>query len=322
MAGLHEMPRDATGFPGRFPSPRYKDKTEAFDAIVDHAIFDAKIMKSFLKTNPYVFTLLRDPVARMVSTVRYHNILKAEKKHDQFKANLTWHFYLTEDGYKTLHYANRGMFAGYNRVAMDLGWYTSPEYAKMCMTSKKTAHDCEKGFGPGNHDLFCTGQTFAQWLNRTVSEFDMGVMLSRFEEGLAILHHQTGIPLHHLAFVRLRNTSSYTCADCDKLGDPVGAERDALLKYMCLDVQIYDRFQQLFVKKWQTASHLYPSIEQDVENIKRMSSELAAKCTSPPGRSVANLCHMYNTDRESIPQSMSSQESLLCTLITCTKRAH
>jgi len=165
----------------------------AYDALLNHAVFNSEKMSEFMKPEPFALTTLREPVQRLRSSMQFYatdgvvapEYLEAVTKSD-------WDF-LNRHALKCE--GQTGTCA--NGQTFDLGWYESPEYKeavqKLELLATQNANE--------QHPHLCSTPQFQSWMDRLRRELHFVAILEHFDESLVLLGRAYGLALHELIYI-------------------------------------------------------------------------------------------------------------------------
>lgn len=247
------------GWPEAFPGDGQPAPHHQFDVIANHGVYNHEAYASYLKPNPLVFTILREPISRSISAYNYWP--------DNRPA--TWHAHIQR--LQAVDHArdDRTFLAKFgNALAYDLGWYRMVEaYGK-----GRTAHD---------HDATHIA-AFVHDLNSTI---DLAIMLEELDEGLVLLGRLAGLSVVELAYHPMKTTSHDGAGGGNAQEKPAkvypsDGEREQLEQYLEIDAAIYEHFRAKFTTTWAAARAADPTIDDDLALLRCLNAQLVDGCAS------------------------------------------
>lgn len=239
------------GWPGAFPGVHQPSPHHQFDVIANHGVYDYEAYASYLKPNPLVFTILREPISRAISAFNYW---------PHPARPITWHHTIEKLQGIDRASSDRTFLAKFgNGLAYDLGWYRGEE----AYGNGNTAHD---------HDATHIA-AFVHDLNSTI---DLAIMLEELDEGLVLLGRLAGLSVVELAYYPMKTTSH---GRPEKVY-PSDSERAELEQYLEIDAAIYEHFRAKFATTWAAARAADPTIDDDLALLRCLNAQLAAGCAS------------------------------------------
>lgn len=243
-------------FPGIRNEERLGPPANQYDIIANHAVYDGRQMRAYLKPNPVFVTVLREPGSQGSSAFNYY------RKHDTISVMLTrsgvpldhWGDFLTWLEQVEPHGCTTAYFK--NPQAHDMGWY---QYVGQ--TSK---HD--------NDD-----KMVQQWLLKLDLDFahNGGIILTEyFDEGLVMLQQRLRIDLRDISYVRMKGTD-----ESDKLL-PTAEQLRRLREANTVDMKLYDHYNRTFWRSWQTAGG-HAMFGDALSKLHRLNAGLESACEEP-----------------------------------------
>jgi galactosylceramide sulfotransferase/galactose-3-O-sulfotransferase 3 len=288
-----------------------------YDAILNHAVFLRENLASYVKENPFVISIVRDPVSRIRSAWTYYraNMLKDGKGfpfETEYRA-ADWtkmaQAFRQCEGYSGCTCANGQAF--------DLGWYRSPEFKN---AQRKTAL-LQKADRRHQWSL-CNTASFQSWLDRMQTELDFVAITEYFDESLVLLGRIYGLSLNQLVYIPKKVSYVAKTSDNEQLTPtlalpetpddhmslplPRGSALPFVQETNKCDSLLYSRFNESFWEHWAREdadgqSHGRPSLAHDVRTLRRMNADLAEACASE-GTQDSQVCNVLKLDSKMFTQ--------------------
>mmetsp|Transcript_6195 Transcript_6195/g.11442 ORF Transcript_6195/g.11442 Transcript_6195/m.11442 type:complete len:397 (-) Transcript_6195:37-1227(-) len=209
------------GVPGPFPGTRYSlecsPPQHQFDVICNHAIANFGIMKSYLKPNPFIFTILREPTQHVKSPSR--NYSSWDDCLDSLDA----------DALNFSAYQRQAHDCFPNKQAFFLGWYD---------------------YTGGSREFDNDDSKISEWLSTLDQEMDLIFTLEHYDEGLVLLHEQLQVDLEELRYVIFPQQF----AGKEKLV-PTEEQEQRLATLNKVDRALYAHANQTFWQRWTDRSN-------------------------------------------------------------------
>ena len=267
-----------------------------YDAILNHAVFARENLASYVKKNPFVVSIVRDPVSRIRSAWTYYRESMLEKGQG----------FPFEREYRSADWTSMAMAfrqcEGYggctcaNGQAFDLGWFRSPEFRN----AKRKAAFLEAA-DPNKQWSLCNTASYQSWLDRIQAELDFVAITEHFDESLVLLGRIYGLSLSQLVYIpkkvsyvatsnehaQLTPTLVLPAAPNDNLPLPLprGSALPLVQNTNKCDHLLYARFNESFWEHWAREDaegqlHGRPPLAQEVRKLRRMNADLAEVCAS------------------------------------------
>jgi galactosylceramide sulfotransferase/galactose-3-O-sulfotransferase 3 len=282
-----------------------------YDAILNHAVFGRDRLGSYVKKNPFVASIVRDPVSRIRSAWTYYRSeMLAKGKQFPFEMeyrNADWTRMAT--AFRQCEGLNGCTCA--NGQAFDLGWFRSPEYKS---AKKRVAF--LQGNDQNKQWSLCNTASYQQWLDRMQAELDFVAVTEYFDESLVLLGRMYGLSLNQLPYIPKKVSYVATSTDHDQLTPtlalpatsddhmslplPRGSALPLVLETNKCDHHLYKRFNDSFWEHWareDAEGQLQgrPSLADEVRSLRRMNADLAEACDSE-GTKDSQVCKVLQLD--------------------------
>jgi len=220
-------------FPGEDAARYYGPPAHQFDIICNHAVLNYSLMSAYLKPHPYFFTSVREPSDHMISekATYFDTVTKA----------VPWDEYLD-----TIEHGDADV-SHINNQAFDLGWYD---------------------FIGGTTDFDHDQSKISEWLTTLDKHLNSTVLLEYFDEGLALFHHKTKIPIEELTYLMKKDDHNKTY--------PTKDQRQRLDSLGTVDRALYAHLNQSFWREWFSGN--VSQLEADVATIRHVNDELQRAC--------------------------------------------
>mmetsp|Transcript_5176 Transcript_5176/g.11733 ORF Transcript_5176/g.11733 Transcript_5176/m.11733 type:complete len:396 (+) Transcript_5176:64-1251(+) len=226
-------------FPGEAAAWYYGPPAHQFDIICNHAVLNYSLMSAYLKPHPYFFTSVREPSDHMISekATYFDTVTKA----------VPWDEYLD-----TIEHGDADV-SHINNQAFDLGWYD---------------------FIGGTTDFDHDQSKISEWLTTLDKHLNSTVLLEYFDEGLALFHHKTKIPIEELTYLMKKDDHNKTY--------PTKDQRQRLDSLGTVDRALYAHLNQSFWREWFIGN--VPQLEADVVTIRRLHQDRQQFCDEGDGK--------------------------------------
>jgi len=250
-------------YPGKFPGEGDYQYGQ-YDAILGHAVFEKASMERYLKHRPFVVTILRDPVERLHSAIKYYQTPFSTHAHRIYMHDpglqgddvYDWDKWLSVD---------LGKKGGHNSMSADLGW----------VNNGGTWAQVRRGMTEED----CRGDAAQAWLDRIEQELDVVVVTEQYEESLVLLSRRLEQPIEAMAFLRVdQHQGGCGPADCDRFLPPEGEQRQKVMALNCLDVQLYERLGEKTRREYEQLISTDPSAVEDLAKLKELNAGLLQSC--------------------------------------------
>mmetsp|Transcript_61301 Transcript_61301/g.126609 ORF Transcript_61301/g.126609 Transcript_61301/m.126609 type:complete len:349 (+) Transcript_61301:301-1347(+) len=216
-----------------------------FDALCNHGTFNEQIFRANTKQPTFIFTILRDPAARIISAHNHQRSISWEQRVDKLDQQMPWR----TNAYKIVN-ANAG----------HLGWY---EFSK------------SSGKQDRNVEMI---RSFIEYLNATL---DQVLITEHLLPGLVLFHHNTNLSLSEVvprAF-RVRHSTTDDVKVTAKTHRsyllPTKSQLEKILELALVDRMIYDFFLEKHRRSWQDRASHQPIVLQELQELQCMQTEIA-----------------------------------------------
>ncbi|CAB9523212.1 Galactose-3-O-sulfotransferase 2 [Seminavis robusta] len=251
-----------TPFPGNYKSIESVNGSGIFrfDAVSNHAVFNADAFRTYLKEPALIFTILRDPMERAISAFHYFPPYNS--------GNYTWQHFIRK--YKNTTYIKTWDQAVHvNPMAYALGWYhlrpplpSDNNKSKMKGMMWTTAFDHNKS-------------AIRDFIKKVEDEIDLVMILDHLTESLLLLKDE----LPQLEVTELL-WSDFKISGKGASGDDTGgtnnrkshkiypteAERQELSNMMLVDQMLYDHFRDKLLLRWKAKEERAPEETRQLKN--------------------------------------------------------
>lgn len=256
------------GWPGPFPGAENNlvATGHGFDIICNHAVYNHNNMLGFLRENPkpFVFTILRNPVAQIESTFQYFFDRMNQKLSlaaKDFQSDLEsvdesadiWdqriHFLHEVYAHTYSKYTSLEVSLFRNPQASDLGWYENP-------LSKARIHR----------------ESLSERLDRWIYELglDFVMITEHFNEGLVLLRQRLGLSRDDIRNLPMKRETYAS-------DSPTPRQLDELQDLLKVDLYLYNRFNATFLEQWENADG-YNERRAELEQLRSMNTQLLDAC--------------------------------------------
>lgn len=247
------------GWPGSFPGEAAAGAYSAnkgknhgdFDAIIHHAVYDAGVMKAYVKPNPYVFTLLREPLSRLHSAFEFYSDRDLPPSNSSWADRIRFlesrppvpsRFQHPKQGMEPARYLNS--------MARDLGWYAKDS---------------------GNHSNGSQIPAINRWIKEVEQGVDLVLITEFFDEGLLLLRQELNFSIEDLRHVRKH------VAQKRSRMQPTAPELARLQLFLAVDSHLYAYFKQIFLQKWNNAGG-YDAFSAELKVLRALNEDLNQAC--------------------------------------------
>lgn len=245
------------GWPGPFPGTENNVMTAGhqFDVICNHAVYNHNAMLGFLRETPkpFVFTILRHPIAQIDSTFTYfydrmhQQLTSVDENEDLWEKRI--HF--MRDIYSNTYtkYSSLEVSLFRNPQASDLGWYENE-------WSKARTHP----------------QSLNERLDVWIDELDLDFVMitEHFNEGLVLLRQRLGLNKDDITNLPMKR-EAYASKS------PTPEQLDELSELLKVDVYLHNRFNATFWEQWENAGS--DSMRQaELEELRSKNTQLEDAC--------------------------------------------
>jgi len=201
-------------FPGRVRGVDVvKRNYGKFDAVSNHAIWNATLFRHYLKDPMLSFTILREPLSRTISAYNYFNIKQSKSWRDCI------------DDMKRVRNVKGFMDAVLlNSMASDLGWYHQVQHSTLY------DQDVDK---------------IRVFINQLDREMDVVMILERMEESLLLLSEALpNLELTELVWHNMKKSKESAKVY------PNASEMEELSSLLLVDRMLYDHFSKKLTSWW------------------------------------------------------------------------
>lgn len=206
------------GWPNLYPGRSQPSPNHQFDLVVNHMVWNPKLVTQYVKRHPFVFTVLREPLSQAQSAFNY------------FKpAGPGWALLLQRMEDLRMMSGNAEAARFRNPQAFDLGWYNS------------------LGAMQGATVIDQDDEHIAAWVNWTVGALDLVILTEEFDRGLVLLARLLHVPLQEMCYVKLKDHTAYKKLT---VVPPTAAEQERLRHINRVDLALYARHEREFSRRW------------------------------------------------------------------------
>lgn len=271
------------GWPNAFPG---KDAAEfngvphhQFDVVCNHAVYNDERMRSYLRPNPFFFTVLRHPMTQVQSAFDYYNPPCGA----DWSERIEWLQKVVDDSNDEAEMSRgqslRAQFQ--NPQSHDLGWY---EYEGGAAVFDANDDEVDK---------------WIVEINQTVSL----VMLTEYlDEGLVLMAKKLGLTMDDVKYYYMKSGGIHK--------PPSAEQASALRKLLHVDIHLYDHFSDRFWDEWDKAGG-YDTLSDDLEELRGLNEHLQKAC----GDGDKDHCPWnYRTDSVQFTEYLKEKQAALATL--------
>jgi hypothetical protein len=222
-----------------------------FDIICNHAVYNDEWMRKYLRHAPFVFTILREPMARLESAFDYYPSYSSASWADRLRK------------LENLESNSRAAFRLRNSQAHDLGW-----------------HDWAGGTSnDGRDDLI------KDWIWRLDQNLSFVMLTEHFDEGLVLLRRKLALDSSDVRYLRVdprgaaSRRSALRATVATSRGATLGAaQAAAVARHIRVDTLLYSHFNQSFWHEWEAAGG-WDTMGSEVEELRARNEALAKDCS-------------------------------------------
>jgi len=281
------------GWPGSFPGSDALATLGApehqYDMMCSNGVFNSAKMLAYMRRQPFVFTVLRNPGNQAVSAfgafkppsgttwaerIEWLKLLRrspsprgtselqvgaSPAKHGKHRRHRRKsHAHEDEKDVAALQREKlRAQFL--NPQAHDLGWYER--------LSGSRASDRDQA-------------AIAEWLGSLDEELGFVLLTEHFKEGLVLLSKRLGVGLEAMAHFNMK-----VMAQKDKLQPPTPEEVTQIEELYSVDMALYSHFNHTFWREWHSQGG-YPALQGEIDLLNSMNGKIAGACA----KGDATLC--------------------------------
>lgn len=250
------------GWPDTFPGPEaaaaYGVPRHQFDIICNNAVFNYHRMREYLKLEPFFFTVVRQPVATMMSSLDFFAPpCSAPPCSKDWGSRIKWLESLRHHPEQpALGKRGDALTAAFlNPQAHDLGWY---EYTG------------------GSHELDNDEKAINNWLKQLHKRMGFVMLTEQYDKGLVLLRRKLGLEIQDMVHVPMKKGAPRP---------PVTpAQHDKIQEMLKVDQMMYDYFANEFWKEWYAAGG--DALEAEVHELTMLNRALSNAC----GRKDNEVC--------------------------------
>lgn len=215
------------GWPGPCPGKDQPLPNHQFDIITNHMIYDPELCAQYVKPNPFVFTILREPRKQFLSAFAYF----------QGRQDDVWdHFFASFDILSKLTKRPCGKVCAHfrNSQAHDLGWYRSRD----------------PGHTIAQHDA--QASAVADFIDWTVHSLDLVLLTEDFDRGVVLLARKLHVPLKEMLYQSFKNQTLDKKRPSRRppQPSPTPAHLERVPEFIKVDEQLYARHVEVFSERW------------------------------------------------------------------------
>lgn len=241
--------QNGLGWPAAFPGEGADAANHQFDIICNNAVFNKEAMDAFLKPAPLYFSVLRKPVAQVISAFEFF----APPAGPNWEARVNWMQKIrTNPNDPALGKRGPSLVAQFrNSQATDLGWY-----------------ELWDGKGIYDHD---DGKIDA-WLAKLEDQLGFVMLTEYFDEGLVLLRRKLDLDIQDMVYYKMKQSPN-------KLQAPNAKEMARMREYNHVDVKLYEHFNQTFFDAWEKAGG-YSALNSELEELRARNEALEKSCNN------------------------------------------
>jgi len=241
-------------WPFHFPGAGHPPAHGMHDVINAPAVFDHGRMSDYLKADAIFFTVMRDPIARSISTFSHQT------------QSSSWYDYLermTGAAYPGHHvWGHEWVALNVNSMAYDLGWYQDVW-----------------GLGSGTTMYDHDDERIAEFVQYLDGHLDLVLIFEELDKSLVLLGRKARMDVVELAYKSVAiSTDSHL---------PTTDERETLRQLLKVDAAIYDHFRAKLTQTWDEQVRLDPTLNDDLDQLRCLNQQIEYACTVVRGP----LCH-------------------------------
>jgi len=228
-----------------------------FDMACNHGVFNETAVRAYLKPNPFIFTVMRKPVAMIDSHFRY-----VENSHSK-----TWKKRLAKMADK------RAFFM--NSISRDLGWYGVDTQHEHRLDDKIFDKDKDP-------------EAIARFIADADKALDFAFVTEHYDEGLVLLRRRLGLTLDEVSYVRIKVSGMPP----KEVPPPTQQEQEQLAQYVGVDQHVYEHFLKRFWRQWEEAGGM-EVLGPELADLKAKNEELQHACGLEGGKRDKEKCPEY-----------------------------
>lgn len=213
-------------------------------------------MRKYLKPNPFIFTIVREPLAHLDSLFRFKD---RDERYESWASRLK---VMDESPIK---------WGG--RQPLDLGWVTYKIKTRTRTIELQRMYD--------------EGVAIQGWLQDLDEGLDYVFLTEFFDEGLVLLRRKLGLTLEEVSYVRLKVSDNYNWSS-PAAPIPTKSEMRRLQQHLEVSQALYDHMSDRFWNEWKAAGSA-SELAREVAALRRLNAELEAGSGRNPFPELVHL---------------------------------
>lgn len=294
------------GWPGSFPGRDFSaNPAHQYDIVCNHAVYNGTAMLAYLKEQPVPFrlTLLREPLAQLVSAFRYFRRQRiAERIEDGEIDDATRYEQPSPAGTALM----KGMRAAELAGGSDL-WATRIKFLRHIDDHPFNFHPYVRARfrNPQAHDLGFyelfkhrrpSWKEVEDWIDGL--NFDQVVLTEHYSEGLVLLRGKLNLDMQEVSSLHFKDQGASD-------GDPhaTNAELVEIAELYGIDYALYAYFEGKFKKEWSSRGK---ESQRQLKELNELNAHITEVCA--PGNATEECTWQLKADSQKYTRYLRQKE--------------
>jgi len=221
-----------------------------FDVICNHHTFNEEAVRAYLKPNPLLFSILREPMAMIDSRFRW----KTTKNNFDLP---TWASRLG------LMEADKATWT--NPMARDLGWYDGIDI-------RRTNPEGEAAYRNDKDK-----KAIRNFIQKVDGATDLIFLTEHYDQGLVLLKRMLKLKTDDVAYLRMKESTQ----SAEDIPPPTPEEESRLKELLHVDIALYEHFSKRFWHQWKAFGG-DEELGPELRALKQKNKDLAVHCAEEP----------------------------------------